>query len=127
MKLIYFSLLVLSSVIPIAAKVILYELTIDERFVSPAGKAVKALTINGTIPGPTLRFTIGDTARITVVNHLKQEQTSIHWHGLLVPYQQDGVPYLTTPPIYPGTSHIFEFELKHTGTYWYHSHTGLQE
>jgi FtsP/CotA-like multicopper oxidase with cupredoxin domain len=127
MKLIYFSILVLLSVIPIPAKMIQYELTIDERLISPAGKAVKALTVNGTMPGPTLRFTIGDTARITVVNHLRREQTSIHWHGLLVPFQQDGVPYLTTAPIYPGASHIFEFELKHTGTYWYHSHTGLQE
>ncbi|HMA66066.1 MAG: multicopper oxidase family protein [Fibrobacterota bacterium] len=127
MRLIYFSLLFFSSVMPIAAKVIQYELTVDERLSSPAGKTVKALTINGTLPGPTLRFTIGDTARITVINHLKREETSIHWHGLLVPYQQDGVPYLTTAPIYPGASHVFEFELKHTGTYWYHSHTGLQE
>lgn len=127
MKLLYFILLFFSSILPIAAKVIQYELTVDERLSSLAGKAVKVLTINGAIPGPTLRFTIGDTARITVVNHLLREQTSIHWHGLLVPYQQDGVPYLTTSPIYPGASHVFEFELKHTGTYWYHSHTGLQE
>jgi FtsP/CotA-like multicopper oxidase with cupredoxin domain len=127
MKIIYCSILALSLVIPIAARVVQYELTVDERVIAPAGKSVKALTVNGTIPGPTLRFTIGDTAWITVINHLKREQTSVHWHGLLVPFQQDGVPYLTTSPIYPGTSHVFEFELKHTGTYWYHSHTGLQE
>lgn len=127
MKLICFALLFFIYVIPVAAKVVLYDLTIDERTSAPAGKDVKVLTVNGAIPGPTLRFTIGDTAHITVVNHLKREQTSIHWHGLLVPFQQDGVPYLTTPPIYPGSSHVFEFVLKHTGTYWYHSHTGLQE
>lgn len=60
-------------------------------------------------------------------NHLKGEETSIHWHGLLLPNVQDGVPYVTTPPIQPGTVHTFEFELRHAGTYWYHSHTGLQE
>jgi FtsP/CotA-like multicopper oxidase with cupredoxin domain len=62
-----------------------------------------------------------------VRNQLSREETSIHWHGLLVPNAMDGVPYLTTPPIKPGASHLFEFQLTHSGTYWYHSHTGLQE
>ena len=104
-----------------------YQLTIAEKEISPTGKVRKALSINGKIPGPTLKFKLGDIAKITVYNNLKNEETSIHWHGLLLPNEMDGVPYLTTPPIKPGGSHTFEFELKHPGTYWYHSHTGLQE
>jgi FtsP/CotA-like multicopper oxidase with cupredoxin domain len=88
---------------------------------------VRGLTINGGIPGPTLRFREGDFARIRVHNHLKKEDTSTHWHGLLLPNREDGVPHVTTPPIRPGTTHTFQFELKHGGTYWYHSHTHLQE
>ncbi|MCJ8330171.1 MAG: multicopper oxidase domain-containing protein, partial [Lentisphaeria bacterium] len=93
---------------------------------SPAGKPVKALTVNGGIPGPTLHFNIGETAVITVKNKLK-ESSSVHWHGLLLPNAQDGVPYLTTPPIKPGTQLTYKFKIIHAGTYWYHSHTGLQE
>jgi FtsP/CotA-like multicopper oxidase with cupredoxin domain len=88
---------------------------------------VRAITVNGGIPGPTIRFRVGDTARIRVHNHLRGETTSIHWHGLLLPNEQDGVPDVTTPPIQPGTIHTFEFPITHAGTYWYHSHTGLQE
>ncbi|MGJ8677520.1 MAG: multicopper oxidase domain-containing protein [Akkermansiaceae bacterium] len=109
------------------SEVVTYDLYITEKTISPAGKSVRALTVNGGIPAPTLRFREGDIARITVHNQLKKEETSSHWHGLLVPNQYDGVPYLTTKPIKPGMSHTFEFELKHPGTYWYHSHTGLQE
>jgi FtsP/CotA-like multicopper oxidase with cupredoxin domain len=88
---------------------------------------VRALAVNGTMPGPVLRFREGEIARIHVRNRLTTEETSTHWHGLLVPNLEDGVPYLTTPPIRPGESRTFEFLLKHSGTYWYHSHTGLQE
>ncbi len=109
------------------AGVVDYDLTIAETRMAPAGKDVRVLTINGGIPGPTLRFREGDIARIVVRNSLRHEQTSIHWHGLLVPNAMDGVPYLTTPPIEAGTEMVFEFPLKHAGTYWYHSHTGLQE
>jgi FtsP/CotA-like multicopper oxidase with cupredoxin domain len=104
-----------------------YDLEIAEQTVSPAGKKVRGLTINGTIPGPTLRFREGDTARIRVHNKLNREETSLHWHGLLVPNNQDGVPHLTTPPIPPGHSFTYEFPLRQSGTYWFHSHTGLQE
>ena len=104
-----------------------YTLTIAETVLSPADQPVRAMTINGGIPGPVLRFKVGDIARIVVRNDLHGEDTSIHWHGLLVPNLQDGVPYVTTPPIGPGTSRTFEFPLTHAGTYWYHSHTGLQE
>jgi FtsP/CotA-like multicopper oxidase with cupredoxin domain len=109
------------------SKVVSYDLYIAEQTISPTGKAVNALAVNGTIPAPILRFREGDTANITVHNQLKKEETSTHWHGLLLPNQYDGVPYLTTKPIKAGSSHTFEFVLKHPGTYWYHSHTGLQE
>lgn len=104
-----------------------YDLYITEQTVSPAGKPVRGLTINGGIPGPTLRFREGDFARIRVHNQLPDEETSTHWHGLLLPNEMDGVPHVTTPPIKPGKTHTFEFELRHSGTYWYHSHTHLQE
>ena len=104
-----------------------YHLTISEKLIAPAGKQVRALAINDSIPGPPLRFRVGDWARIRVTNRLPTEQTSLHWHGLLVPNEQDGVPYVTMPPIEAGTSRLFEFELTHPGTYWYHSHTSLQE
>ncbi|MBA4150870.1 MAG: multicopper oxidase domain-containing protein [Verrucomicrobia bacterium] len=109
------------------ANVVEYDLAIAEEKMAPAGKTLKVLAINGTIPGPTLRFKEGDIARVRVHNHLKKETTSVHWHGLLLPNREDGVPYLTTPPIHPGQTHTFEFPLTHSGTYWYHSHTGLQE
>ncbi len=103
------------------------NLDIAEQTLAPAGKPVRSLTINGTVPGPTLRFYEGDTARIHVHNSLSHEETSLHWHGLLVPNDQDGVPHLTTPPIAPGTTLTYEFTLRQSGTYWFHSHTGLQE
>ncbi|MEM7012489.1 MAG: multicopper oxidase domain-containing protein [Verrucomicrobiota bacterium] len=109
------------------SEVVEYDLNISEQSIAPTGKRVKALMINGSIPGPVLRFREGDMAVIRVHNHLKNEQTSIHWHGLILPNEQDGVPYLTTPPIEPGQTHTFEIPMIHAGTYWYHSHTGLQE
>lgn len=109
------------------AKIINYTLDVAEKTIEPAGQKVRALAINGSIPGPTLRFHEGEIARIEVRNRLAKEETSIHWHGLIVPNLEDGVPYVTTPPIRPGESRTFEFLLKHHGTYWYHSHTGLQE
>ncbi len=107
--------------------VVEYDLTIAEQTVSPAGTPVRGFTINGGIPGPTLRFKEGDWARIRVHNQLKDKETSTHWHGLLLPNKEDGVPHVTTPPILPGQTHTFEFQLRHSGTYWYHSHTHLQE
>jgi CopA family copper-resistance protein len=103
-----------------------YTLTIKEEMVNKAGKEVKGMTVNGTIPGPTLEFTEGEYAVIYVKNEMSEE-TSVHWHGLILPNFYDGVPYLTTPPIAPGTTFKYEFPLKQNGTYWYHSHTMLQE
>ncbi len=108
-------------------RVVEYDLHISEERQSPAGKPVRVLAINGGIPGPTLRFREGDFARIRVHNNLKHETTSTHWHGLLLPNKEDGVPHITTPPIQPGQFHTFQFTLSHSGTYWYHSHTHLQE
>ena len=104
-----------------------YELNVAETMMAPAGAPVRVLAVNGNIPAPVLRFKEGDIARITVRNQLDEASTSIHWHGLLVPNAMDGVPHVTTPPIPPGESHEFVFPLRHAGTYWYHSHTGLQE
>jgi len=107
--------------------VVRYDLTISEKIISPEGKRVTALAINDSIPGPTLRFRVGDTARIRVHNRLPKEDTLLHWHGLLLPNAQDGVPYLNTPPIPAGKFFDYEFPLTHAGTFWYHSHKGLQE
>ena len=103
-----------------------YTLTIKEEMVNKTGKQVMGMTVNGTIPGPTLEFTEGEYAVIYVKNEMKME-TSVHWHGILLPNFYDGVPYLTTPPIQPGETFKYEFPLKQSGTYWYHSHTMLQE
>ncbi|MEG3657727.1 multicopper oxidase domain-containing protein [Arenibacter palladensis] len=103
-----------------------YELTIAKEKVNKAGKEVMGMTINGQIPGPTLEFTEGEYAVISVTNNMDVE-TSIHWHGMLLPNFYDGVPYLTTPPIEPGHTQRYEFAIKQSGTYWYHSHTMLQE
>ena len=110
----------------ISAEVDEYFLTVEEQIVNFSGTEVPALTVNGTIPAPTIEWTEGNVARVHVTNKLKVE-TSIHWHGILLPNRQDGVSYLTTPPILPGSTHTFEFPVIHSGTYWYHSHTGLQE
>lgn len=103
-----------------------YTLTIEKQAVNFTGKEVMGMTVNGSIPGPTLEFTEGEQAVIHVINKMDVE-TSVHWHGILLPNFQDGVPYLTTPPIKPGTTFTYEFPIKQSGTYWYHSHTMLQE
>lgn len=103
-----------------------YTLTLKEEMVNKAGKEVMGMTVNGTIPGPTLEFTEGEYAVIYVKNEMSLE-TSVHWHGILLPNFFDGVPYLTTPPIKPGTTFKYEFPIKQSGTYWYHSHTMFQE
>lgn len=107
-------------------KAVRYDLYITDTIVNYTGKAVEGIAINGKIPGPELHFTEGDTAVIYVHNKMHHE-TSVHWHGLLLPNEQDGVPYLTTAPIMPMSTHVFTFPLIQNGTYWYHSHTMLQE
>ena len=102
------------------------KLLIGHTRVSIEGKATHAVTINGTVPGPLLRLKEGQRVRIAVTNTL-DEDTSIHWHGLLVPPEMDGVPGVSFPGIRGGETFVYEFPLLQSGTYWYHSHSGLQE
>lgn len=109
-----------------SARIVEYTFDVDYKSVNFTGESVIALSVGGSIPAPTIEATVGDILRVTFNNNLAVE-TSVHWHGVLLPNDQDGVPYLTTPPIAAGTSFTYEFPVTHHGTYWYHSHTGLQE
>ena len=110
-----------------AQKVVRYDLHVRDTIVNFSGKEKRAIAVNGQIPMPTLTFTEGDIAEIYVHNDLKNEDTALHWHGLFLPNKEDGVPYLTQMPIKPGTTHKYSFPIIQNGTYWYHSHSGLQE
>lgn len=90
------------------------------------GKLSRAIGINGTVPAPLVRLKEGQTAKLTVVNDL-EEDSSIHWHGLILPFQMDGVPGVSFPGIKPRSKFVYEFPVVQSGTYWYHSHSGLQE
>jgi len=103
-----------------------YDLYIADTIVTFGKKAKRGIAVNGQIPMPTLTFTEGDTAEIYVHNNLNEE-TSLHWHGLFLPNQYDGVPNLTQMPINPHTTHLYKFPIIQHGTHWYHSHTKLQE
>lgn len=103
-----------------------YTLSIDETRVNFTGNEADALAINGTIPAPLLRFTDGEDVTIHVTNNL-EETSSIHWHGLLVPPEMDGVPGISFDGIPPGKTFTYRFPIRQTGTYWYHSHSGYQE
>lgn len=104
-----------------------YNLDIARQEVNILGKPMKKITVNGTIPGPTLRLTDGENVTINVTNHM-DEDTSIHWHGLLLPGEMDGVPGLNGfPGIKPGETFTYRFKIRQTGTYWYHSHSNGQE
>ena len=102
------------------------KLTVGRASWTIDGRAGHAITVNGTIPGPLIRLKEGETVRLSVTNTL-DEDTSIHWHGLLLPFQFDGVPGVSFPGIKPGATFTYEFSLIQAGTYWYHSHSGLQE
>lgn len=107
-------------------KVVRYDLYVRDTVVTFGNKPKRAIAVNGQIPMPTLSFTQGDTAMIYVHNQLNEE-TSLHWHGLFLPNQYDGVPNLTQMPIQPHSTHLYKFPIIQSGTHWYHSHTGLQE
>ncbi|CAN5429834.1 hypothetical protein BH10BDE1_BH10BDE1_04960 [soil metagenome] len=110
------------------AKTVRYELSIANKPVNITGTEVGfALMVNGGIPAPTLEFTEGDDAEITVINNVADQEVSLHWHGILLPPEEDGVAYVNTPPIFPTKSRVFKFKIRQHGTYWYHSHTMLQE
>ncbi|QQX61620.1 copper resistance system multicopper oxidase [Pseudomonas chlororaphis] len=103
-----------------------FDLFIGESQVNYSGTSRTAMTINGGLPGPLLRWREGDTVTIRVRNRLK-EDTSIHWHGLILPANMDGVPGLSFHGIAPGGLYEYRFKVRQNGTYWYHSHSGLQE
>ncbi len=103
-----------------------YDLTIDQLSFNVGGRDRPALSVNGQIPGPALRFKEGEEVTINVTNRLEID-TSIHWHGLLVPYTMDGTPGISFPGIKPGETFTYRFKIRQAGTYWYHSHSGLQE
>jgi FtsP/CotA-like multicopper oxidase with cupredoxin domain len=119
-------LIVTSQTFILSSKLVKYRFDISKIKVNFTGKKATALAINNQIPAPTIEATVGDTLQVTFDNKM-DEETSIHWHGILLPNDQDGVPYLTTPPIKPKSSFTYRFKIKHPGTYWYHSHTNLQE
>ncbi len=108
------------------SKEVVYNLTVTRQKVNITGKPEAAMTINGGIPGPVLRFTEGDRAVIHVHNTM-DTATSVHWHGMLVPPNMDGVPSISFPGIRPGETFTYRFPIRQSGTYWYHSHTMLQE
>ncbi|MBS0480966.1 MAG: copper resistance system multicopper oxidase [Proteobacteria bacterium] len=101
-------------------------LSIGHTMVSAGGREGHGVGINGASPGPVIRLKEGQKVRLAVTNTLAEE-SSIHWHGLLVPFQMDGVPGVSFPGIGPGQTYNYEFEVRQSGTYWYHSHSGMQE
>lgn len=103
-----------------------FHLEIGETPVNFTGAARIATTVNGQVPAPLLRWREGDTVTLHVTNRLR-EQTSIHWHGILLPTEMDGVPGLSFPGIDPGQTFTYRFDVRQSGTYWYHSHSGFQE
>ena len=102
------------------------ELAIGNHHFATGNRSGHAVAVNGTIPGPLVRLREGQQARLHVTNTLA-EDSSIHWHGLLVPFQFDGVPGVSFPGIRPGERFTYDFPIRQSGTYWWHSHSGLQE
>jgi len=103
------------------------SLAIGRSTVDFTGRARSAVTVNGSLPAPILRWREGDTVSIRVANTLADEMTSIHWHGILLPSNMDGVPGLSFDGIAPGETFQYRFQLRQSGTYWYHSHSMFQE
>ncbi|MCL6252083.1 copper resistance system multicopper oxidase [Altererythrobacter sp. KTW20L] len=102
------------------------RLAIGESHFATGNRSGHAVTVNGSVPGPLVRLREGQNVRLHVTNTLA-EDSSIHWHGLLVPFQYDGVPGVSFPGIRPGETFTYEFPIRQAGTYWWHSHSGLQE
>ncbi len=103
------------------------SLAIGRSAVDFTGRARSAVTVNGSLPAPILRWREGDTVSVRVANTLADEMTSIHWHGILLPANMDGVPGLSFDGIAPGEAFQYRFQLRQSGTYWYHSHSMFQE
>ena len=103
-----------------------FDLTIGQRAVNITGQPRMAMAVNDQVPAPILRWREGDTVTLRVTNRLS-EPTSIHWHGIILPNPMDGVPGLTFHGIAPGETFTYQFPVRQSGTYWYHSHSGFQE
>lgn len=103
-----------------------YNLTVDPVEIDTGEFSRSGIGFNGASPGPVLRFREGEEVTINVTNNLDQD-TSVHWHGLILPYQQDGVPKISYPGIAPGETFTYRFPITQSGTYWFHSHSGFQE
>ena len=117
-------LAVLSS--PIAVQADTYDLTVDRVTIDTGAFRKAGIGYNGASPGPVLRFKEGEDVTINVTNNLDTD-TSIHWHGLILPYQMDGVPTISYEGIAPGETFTYNFPIVQSGTYWFHSHSGFQE
>ena len=103
-----------------------FDLRIGETPLNVTGRPRIGLTVNGSVPAPTLRWKEGDTVTLRAANTL-DEDASIHWHGILLPANMDGVPGLSFHGIRPGETYVYRFTVRQGGTYWYHSHSGFQE
>ncbi|CAD5110294.1 copper resistance system multicopper oxidase [Zestomonas carbonaria] len=103
-----------------------YDLVIDEGELHLSDGSRPALTVNGQTPAPELRFKEGEEVVLNVTNRLDRD-TSLHWHGIILPYTQDGVPGISFPGIKPGETFTYRFRIEQAGTYWYHAHSGFQE
>ncbi|WP_313717245.1 multicopper oxidase domain-containing protein [Kaistella carnis] len=112
--------------ISFGGKTVRYDLYVKDTLVNFSGKSARAIATNGKLQAPTLYFKEGDTAEIYLHNQLK-ENTGLHWHGVILPNEMDGVPYLTTKEVKPGETHLYKFSISQNGTYWCHSHEGTQE
>ena len=104
-----------------------FDLSIGTSPVNFTGRTRPAMTVNGSLPAPILRWREGDTVTLRVANRLTDAMTSIHWHGILLPANMDGVPGMSFDGIHPGETYQYRFQLKQSGTYWYHSHSLFQE
>lgn len=127
MRKLLFTVLLTSLANTAFAKEVEYNLIINREPVTITDRTANKITVNGTIPGPTLRFDEGDEAIIHVTNKM-QEETSVHWHGLLLPGEMDGVPgFNKFPGIMPSETFTYRFKIRQSGTYWYHAHSAEQE
>src|SRR5882672_7033343 len=126
MKFLVHAALAVLLLVPLPALAATYDLVIDRTDVVIDGQTRRVFSINGQIAGPTLRWKEGEEVTINVINRLKEE-TSIHWHGILLPNQMDGVPMVSFAGVAPSTTFTYRFKVRQSGTYWYHSHSGGQE
>ncbi|RBP21940.1 CopA family copper-resistance protein [Marinobacter pelagius] len=116
----------LALLLPVIAAAGEYSLTVDRVMIDTGDFVKEGIGYNGASPGPVLRFKEGESVTINVTNNL-DEPTSIHWHGLILPFEQDGVPGISFEGIQPGETFTYEFPIVQSGTYWFHSHSGFQE